>query len=171
MKRQYNILKVTLAVLVTGMASSSINADVVNGTATASLVAPLSISEDTQMNFGTVSGGPDVGTVVLATDNSRTTSGDAQIVEPGGVAGVFTITGEALQTVIISFTDGTLVGPGNAMAVNTFTDSLTTAGTAVLTAATEIMRVGATLNVGAGQLAGSYTTTGGTPYTITVNYQ
>jgi hypothetical protein len=77
---------------------------------------------------------------------------------------------------MISFTDGQLVGPAGSapMTVDTFTDNLTNGaggGTVTLLTASVLMAVGATLNVGAGQVAGSYTTTGGTPYTITVNYQ
>lgn len=176
MKQQYKNLKATLAVLVTGVATTSINADVEQGTATAFLVAPLSIAQNTPMDFGTVAGGPTAGTVELATNNVRNTTGDAQIIGNDGEAGVFTITGASGQTVNISFTNGQLVGPpGSApMAVDTFTDDLTGGaggGTVILPAASVTMLVGATLQVGADQQLGSYTTTGGTPYTVTVNYQ
>jgi hypothetical protein len=59
-------------------------------------------------------------------------------------------------------------GGGNSMTVNTFTDN--SSGT--LPAATETFQVGATLNVGINQAAGAYSTAnaGGTPYTITANY-
>jgi hypothetical protein len=52
------------------------------------------------------------------------------------------------------------------MTVNTFTSTPTPTGT--LTGGTETLRVGATLNVGASQPAGTYVS--GTPFTVTVNY-
>ena len=53
------------------------------------------------------------------------------------------------------------------MVVNAFTSS-TLSGTATLTGGTDVLTVGATLNVGAAQPAGTYTSATG--FTVTVNY-
>jgi hypothetical protein len=52
------------------------------------------------------------------------------------------------------------------MTVNAFTS--TPSGTGALTAGSQILKVGATLNVGAGQVAGTYTNATGFP--VIVNY-
>ncbi len=52
------------------------------------------------------------------------------------------------------------------MTVDTWTSSPTPTGT--LTGGTETLTVGATLNVGASQAAGTYIS--GTPFDVTVNY-
>jgi hypothetical protein len=52
------------------------------------------------------------------------------------------------------------------MTVTTFTSD--PAGTGTLTGGSEVVNVGATLNVSAGQPAGTYVS--GTPFDVTVNY-
>ncbi len=56
------------------------------------------------------------------------------------------------------------------MTVTAFTSD--PSGTGTLTGGTQTLTVGGTLNVNAGQAAGTYSTasSGGTPLTITVNY-
>ena len=169
MKTQIKLLTLGAAITVSGFMASA-NAAGTNGTATATLIVPLSITEATPMNFGTVAGGTAVGTVVLDLADGRTETGDAQQLGTDGVTAVFDIVGDAAQTYALTFTDGSLVGPGVAMTVDTFTvpgtlPALAGAGVSVP------LSVGATLTVGAGQLAGAYSTGGGgTAYTITVNY-
>jgi hypothetical protein len=167
----FNLLpRLGLAVTLTALTITVANADQIDGTATATVIAPLSIVEDTAMDFGSISGGPAIGTVIMDATGSRTATGDAQIIAASaGTAGAFTITGESGQAYSISYTDGTLSnGSGQTMTVDTFTDN--SAGT--LAAAIESFSAGATLNVGVNQLSGAYSTAfgGGSPYTITVNY-
>jgi hypothetical protein len=52
------------------------------------------------------------------------------------------------------------------MIVNTFQSS--PSGTGTLTGGSEVLTVGATLNVTGGQVAGTYTSS--TPFDVTVNY-
>ncbi len=137
----------------------------------ATSLVPLSIAETLSMDFGTVAAGPALGTIILSTGNSRTITGDAQIfpAEPGTAAS-FQISGEPNQTYSLSFGNGTLENAaGQQMLVNSFTDN----GTSTVPA-TGIgnFDVGASLNIGANQPSGIYTTGigGGTPYSITINY-
>ena len=123
------------------------------------------------MDFGTISGGSSPGSVVLDVSNGRVATGDAQLLASGpGTAATFELTGEPSETYSISFSNGTLAnGSGQTMTVNSFTHngSGTIPGSGV-----EQFEVGATLNLGSNQAAGSYSTAngGGSPYTVTINY-
>jgi len=167
----FNLLtRLGLAAALTTLTITVANADTIDGTAIATVIAPLSIVEDSTMNFGSLSGGPLLGTVILNVSGGRTTTGDAQILGAGaGSAAAFTITGASGQAYSLSYTAGTLSdGSGNTMAVDTFTDD----ASGSLTGATESFAAGATLHVGVDQTAGAYSTAagGGSAYSITVNY-
>ena len=142
-----------------------------DSTATATAIVPLVITQTVPMDFGTVAGGPQPGTVILNTSGGRATSGDGQILASGaGVPATFQITGQGGQAYSISYTIGVLddAGSGMPMTVDTFTD---TSSGSIPAGGTETINVGATLNINANQAAGSYSTaTGGTPYTVTINY-
>lgn len=160
-------LVVTMAGLSTGLQAAS-----VSGTATARVVTPISISQNTPMNFGDVAVGTGGGTVVLLTDDSRSVTGDAEALSTTtGTAAIFDVTGFSGATYAISYTAGTLSdGGGNTMTVNAFTDD--TAGSGTLILGSDQFVVGATLNINGGQATGTYSTgnAGGTAYTVTVNY-
>lgn len=142
-----------------------------NTTVSATSIVPLSIAETASMDFGTIAAGPVPGTVILGVGNSRTATGDVQLLAAGpGSAATFQLTGEPNQTYALTFGDGILANAGGQqMSVTTFTDN--SAGT-IPAAGADSFRVGATLNVGSGQQAGYYSTTNGSgsPYTVTINY-
>ena len=133
---------------------------------------PISILKNTDMNFGTMAASSGGGAVVLSPYGSRIASGG--IILPsltGNVsAAQFTVTGEPGYTYAITLpADFTLyesgVGPAF-MVVNAFTRTPSATGT--LTAGSQIVYVGATLNVGASQVAGLYENTTG--FAVIVNY-
>jgi len=133
---------------------------------------PISISKNTDMNFGTITVSSSGGTVVLSASGSRTASGGVILPSFTGTvtAAQFTVTGMPTYTYAITLpANFTLsesgVGPAS-MVVNAFTS--TPSATGILTAGTQTVIVGATLNVGASQTAGSYTNTTG--FQVTVNY-
>lgn len=133
---------------------------------------PISISKNTDMNFGTIAVSSGGGTVVLPASGSRTPSGGVMLPSFTGTvtAAQFTVTGEPGYTYAITLpADFTLyesgVGPAS-MVVNAFTSTPSATGT--LTAGTETVLVGATLNVVASQAAGSYTNATG--FEVIVNY-
>lgn len=143
----------------------------VSGTASATSFTPLSIIETIPMNFGTIAGGAIAGTVVLDTSGGRTPTGDIQVLASGpGNAASFQVSGEPNQAYTLVYGDGVLANAsGQQIGLSAFTDnsSGTIPGTGSAT-----FQVGATLNVGASQPVGLYSTAngGGSPYTVTINY-
>lgn len=137
--------------------------------ATATIVAPIAIADGTDLMFGNIITDGSVGTVVIAPDGVRTATGGARFSStlPGTFgASSFVVTGEGNSTYAITLpADGTisLAGPATSTAM-TLSNFTSVGGT--LTAGTETLTVGATLNVGATQLPGAYAGT----YTVTVSY-
>lgn len=134
-------------------------------------IVPLTIAELTPMSFGTIAGGPVSGTVILGADNSRIATGDAQLLASGpGSAATFQLTGEPNLSYSITFSDGVLANAGGQqMTATTFTHN----GAGIIPGGgSENFQVGATLNVGSNQASGTYSTSngGGTPFTVTINY-
>ncbi len=149
--------------------SSNAQAADATATATATVATAIGIAKTVDMSFGTIGGGATTGTVILATDGSRTTSGGTIILAGGpGAAASFNVTGEGSNTYSITLPASTsLTGPGPAMTANTFVSLPATTGT--LTAGAQTLLVGATLAVddSATQTAGVYTSAA---FTVTVNY-
>ena len=159
------VLAATVAAL--GGFSTQVLAASTTGNAQATIVTPIAIAETQGMNFGSI--GPDTAasTVVLDTAGG-VTSGTAQLVPgSGAAAGIFAVTGEATYTYAITLpASATLTSGANTMTVDTWSTT-TGSGTATLDGTgNDTVNVGATLHVGGGQAAGTYTGT----YTITVDY-
>jgi hypothetical protein len=143
----------------------------VSGTASATSFVPLTISELIAMDFGTVAGSPQAGAVVLDTNGSRFTTGGARVITSSAAnAASFQVLGEPNQVYSLAFSDGTLANAtGQLINLTSFTDNSLGA---ISASGDETFEVGATLNVGANQPEGVYSTSapGGIPYTITINY-
>ena len=167
------LLVIGAAAALAAQYGSAVYAAQEDGTATALVIEPLTITEDTAMNFGTVAGGENADTIVLGTDGSRTVTGtDAQIIAAGpGNAGQFTVTGEPGQAYSITFSASATMenAAGDSMTVDTFTNNNPSP---IDGGGSDTLLVGGRLNVGANQPAGAYSTAtgGGSPYTVTVNY-
>ena len=136
----------------------------VNGAASVVILSVISASQTQAMNFGTVLPGAAAGVVTLssagaATSPTLTTSGTA-------TAGRFTITAQGSTVLNITFGDGTVTNGSDSMAINNFTSSSTPASNTTDASGNLTLDVGADLNVGANQAAGTYTGT----YTVTVSY-
>jgi len=145
--------------------------------AEATIVTPISIVKDVDMNFGNVAvQAATGGTVVLATDGTRLPGGAGGVTLPivtGTVsAASFTVSGTAgyAYNVTLPSPSVTLTrsSGGQTMTASNFTSDPTT-NTGVLDATTgnQTLNVGATLNVAAGQVAGVYTCAS---FDVTVNY-
>lgn len=136
----------------------------------ATIIAPISIVKDVDMDFGNVAVSPTLsGTVVLSPNSSRVQTGGVTLpVTTGTVsAAQFTVNGESGTTYSISLPASVVLSNGaNTMNVNSFTSTPTPTGT--LTGGTEVILVGATLNVAAAQAAGLYTNP--SDLVVTVNY-
>ncbi len=134
------------------------------GNASATIQQAISITEDTAMDFGIIAVDGSGGTVTIS--SAGAVSGPAGYTFSGSpAAGTFTASGDASTAVTISFTAGSLTGPGTAMTLNNFTHDAgvtpTTDGVGDLT-----FNVGGDLVVNAAQASGAYSGT----YTVTVNY-
>ena len=134
--------------------------DTESTTATATIVGPLALTKVSDMNFGIIAVNATAGTVILATDATRTTTGGAALVpSPTVLAASFTVAGEASRTFSITLpADGvvTLLGGGPAMPVNSFNHNLGV-NPALNAAGSAAFAVGATLSVAASQAPGAYT--------------
>jgi len=143
-----------------------------NSTATATALTPISILETVTMDFGTVAGGTNAGTVIMNTAGARSVTGDGQFITTGpGLPGSFQITGEPNVTYAVLITGPAILenAGGQQITANAFTNNSlgTLPGTGI-----ETFQVGATLNLGPLQSAGTYSTvTGaGAAFVVTVNY-
>jgi hypothetical protein len=169
MKTMKKLLCVASALVFSAGAFAQVNA---TADASATIIAPITITWVADMNFGNVAPSGVAGTVDLATDASRTATNCT--VYGGAAAGTvtaaeFTVGGTAGMTYSITLPGAatTISGPGLDMTVDTWISNPTPTGT-IGGGGTQTLLVGATLNVGASQTAGSYTS--GTPFTVTVNY-
>lgn len=171
-----NITKIfALAVVVLGFSSTSFAQTPVGVTTTAStsatIITPIAITKTTDMNFGTIAVSASGGTVVLAVDNNRTTTGGVTLPNIAGTvtAAKFHVTGLEGSTYSISLPGApiTLVdGASHSMAVGTFVSTPTPTG--LLGGSGQDINVGATISVAAGQTAGLYTNA--SDLAVTVNY-
>ena len=141
-------------------------------TGTATIISPITITKNVDMNFGNVAVQALTGGTVLlspsATPTRTATSGVSLPATMGTVsAAKFTVTGTAnftyaigLQTAAVAFTGSTT------MTIDTFTSL--PSGSSIITTGDNIIYVGALLHVGAGETAGTYLSA--SPFTVMVNY-
>lgn len=176
------ILLATGAAILTLAAMSNIhkaNAVTDTGDIDAVIVAPIVLDCTVQaLNFGTVSAGAALGTVVMDTTGSRTfTGGTTGVGADVGTEGTCDLSGDIGYLADISISGAASVtGPGPAMTVDTFTFDYELSGEvaaplngATLAAAASPLSVGATLHVAddATQTPGVYAGT----FTVEVLYQ
>jgi uncharacterized protein DUF4402 len=127
----------------------------------------ITLTENTALSFGTIGVVAGGGTVTLGTSGSRTAPAGF-FLSGATAAGQFTASATSSAkncAVVVSFTAGSLTGPGNAMTINNFTNNAGASPT--LNASGNLtFKVGADLIIGANQAGGSYSGT----YTVTVIY-
>lgn len=140
----------------------------VNGTADAVVVAPLTITENFTMDFGTIAPHLTIADVIVmdVAGARNATLGNAQTIGGVGTPAEFTVSGDTAQTFALTYGNGLLTSGANSMAVTSFTDT----STGALGSGSETFKVGATISVGINQAVGTYTTAPGDEYTVTVNY-
>jgi hypothetical protein len=153
-----------------GFATISFGQVSATATATGIIVTPIGITNAVNMNFGNVAVSSTAGTVVLAPAGTRTSTGGITLPAITGTvtAAQFTVTGAAnySYTITLPTTATTVTSGANSMTVNTFTS--TPASGTLSSGGAQTVFVGATLNVGGSQVAGTYLSP--TPFTVTVNY-
>lgn len=157
------ITKFALGFALLFAATAAFAADV-TGTATVVVLDPIAISETQALNFGNISPTGTAGTVAISTTGTRTNS-NVDLLGGSPTQAIFAVTGAGNASFSVSLPSSvTLTGP-ETITVDTFVHDA--GGSPALSSGTATVNVGATLNVGASQAAGTYTGT----YNISVNYQ
>jgi hypothetical protein len=128
-------------------------------TASAQIVVPITISKSSDLNFGSIVRSVAGGTVELAPGGTVTPTGVTMFTGSASIAtsaAAYTIAGEAGNAYIITLPVNNAVvlndGAGNSMKLTAFIHN----ATGTFGASPETFQVGATLNVGANQVAGNY---------------
>jgi hypothetical protein len=162
LKKQTKMKNISKVLATAAIAIAFSNSTFAQATATASasatIITPITIVKNIDMNFGNVAVSASLaGTVVLAPAGTRSTGG----------AGA--VSGQASYTYAITLPSTATLSDGasHTMTVNTFTSTPATTGT-LSSGGTQDLKVGATLNVTAGQAANTYTNSTAVP--VTVNY-
>ncbi len=118
------------------------------------LLVPISISSSANMNFGTMVPTGTAGTVIVTPAGGRTCSADVDCIGGFPSAASFNVTGGGNNTYSITLpSSATLTSGGDTMTVDTFTHDA--GGAPTLVGGSDTFNVGATLNVGATQVAGT----------------
>jgi uncharacterized protein DUF4402 len=171
-----NISKVfATAAIVIAFSNNSFAQASATASTSATIITPITIVKNTDMNFGNIAVSASVsGTVVLAPAGTRTTGGSGGVTLPsttGTVAGAdYTVSGQASYTYAITLPTTTVTlsdGSGHTMNLATFTSFPSATGT-LSGSGSQDLKVGATLSVASAQTPGTYTNSTGVP--VTVNY-
>ncbi|MDX1543198.1 MAG: DUF4402 domain-containing protein [Christiangramia sp.] len=136
-------------------------------TASVTVIEPIEIHTTSEMNFASIDA-RNGGTVILKPDNTRTGIGDVFLGDASGVsAAAFEINGQSGYSFNLSLPEGAfiLVNDKENIIIKDFTSDLKTRN---LVAGTQIVRLGATLEISSNQGPGVYSSP--TPIEITVNY-
>ena len=170
MKKINSLLMIIMIAVTTGaMAQVSATAS-----SSATIVAPIGITNTADLNFGNVATNGTAGTVILAPNGGLTISGQGASLPTIGAgensAAAFEVTGQGVYTYSIVLPSEVVLtdGESNTMTVDNFVSNSLNIGIGVLILGEQTINVGATLNVGANQQAGTYTNS--TDLTVTVNY-
>lgn len=170
------ISKLLTAAFILALGNNAFGQANTNASASATIVAPISIQKTENLQFGSAAAGTG-GTVIIDPDGSRSKSGNVTLVNIGDVsAAAFTVEGDAGREYVLTLpTDPiviTLAGGGDDMSIDGFASSLTGRGTlsgslsTTGTTGTQDITVGATLHVKSGQTPGAYSGT----FNVSVNY-
>ena len=144
-------------------------------TAKAEILSAISINPGTTLEFGGIASPTAAGTVIVATTGVRTQGVDANV--PLLITGIlptaatYTVGGTKSTFYTIGLPNDdqvtlTCSTGGTAMRVTSFVCSYSTNTSKLSSSGTDNFSVGATLNVGASQIAGTYTG----PFDVTVAY-
>ena len=165
---------VTVSLVFSATASAQVSA---NAPTTATIVKPIGITKNTDMHFGNVAVSSTAGTVLMTASLTPTRTASGGVTLPKTASGTptaakFTVTGQGTYTYEITVPETAFTldedGEGtDTMTVDAFTSTPSATGT-LAADGTEIVYVGATLNVKASQVAGAYSNATG--FVVTVNY-
>ncbi|NTU68594.1 MAG: DUF4402 domain-containing protein [Chlorobiaceae bacterium] len=157
MKKKILALSCMAALLVFGSEAKA--GDSATADASAVITTPLSVSKSRDLTFGTIAPGTSAGTVTIGTGSSadRSATGGVQLVTSTHASAAFTVTGltGATYSVSVPVSANLSDGASHSMTVSGFTTDHS-AGTTLPATGGDPFTVGGTLNVAAGQAAGTY---------------
>lgn len=138
----------------------------------ATVITPISIVKNADLNFGNVVPSGTAGTVIISTAGVQSFTGGALAFandDGSPTAASFTVSGEEDATYSIALTNATITVTNgtNSMTVGTFVTSPSSPG--VLTSGSQTVTIGATLSVAAGQAAGLYQNASSLEITVAYN--
>ena len=160
----------TLSVAIFAFSTISFGQATGTAQAAANIVTPISITKNVDLNFGNIAAAGTAFTVVLDEESGLRTSnggtGTLPSVTGTVTAAQFTVSGLSGATYAVTLPSSIIItyGGTNEMTVNGFESNSNS--TYTLTEGSDTFNVGATLNVGANQVAGAYTGN----FNVTVNY-
>jgi hypothetical protein len=133
-----------------------------NTDAFANIVNPITISETRSLHFGTMSVSSSAGTCILAPAGTRTQTGGVTLTNftPTATSAAYSVSGAAsiAYNITLPSTSVTVTRSGGSqtMTITAFTSNKTGNASILSGTGTDSFAVGATLNVGASQVAGLY---------------
>ena len=167
-----------IAILFSGVSvmASAQNTATQSATASAKIVAPITLTKTTDLRFGTIATSSASGTVLVEpTAGATATASDGATMVASSLANtgpaVFTITGESDQKFSLNVKTGDVITLSNSngsktmdvtLAIPDFTETKNT-----LTGGTRSLIIGGSLAVGANQVSGAYSKT----FDVTVAYE
>lgn len=135
-------------------------------TASATIVTPISISSDRNLSFGNILAAATAGTVQITPAGVRSATTVSLPAITGTVTTAqFVISGTSGMTYSVTLPASISISDGSSHTMTV--DSFQHNASGTLPAATETFQVGATLQVGANQVAGNY---GPGSFSVSVNY-
>jgi len=158
--------KFIAAIGATMVLAASAGAQTVQSSAGARIVAPLQVSNQTALYFGTIAPSVDSADTVLVAASGARTCGDAlTCLTSDHTAAAFQVTGDPNRSYTIELPTSIDISSGDdSMTVDNFAGSK---ASGTLVAGQDSFAVGGRLNVGANQASGEYTGA----FTVSVNYQ
>ena len=161
-----NVLKAVIAgslVASLGMGATAAQAATATATAKAKILRQVTVTNTTDLQFGTIVSGTASSTVVVSSTGART-CGTGLVCSSTSTAANFDVTGTSGQVVTVSVPASVTLSSGT----NSMTASLASSNSSLTLAANAgSFSVGGTLSVGANQADGDYSGT----FAATVDYQ
>lgn len=171
-----NLIAIFAGLFLMTIAIENVNAQasaVTSAQTSAYIVTPIAITKNVDLVFGNIVPTAALGTVVITPAGDRSFTGGAlSFANSTGnpTAAEFTVMGEVNATYSIALTNASFVvknADDVEMTVNNIVTTPTPTGN--LTGGTQVIKVGATLNVAANQAPGLYTSTNALEITVAYN--
>jgi len=159
------IWKIASLAATAALMSTSASAAEATGSAGATIIAPLAISNTAGLNFGTVAPGSESATVTLGSDGTRTCAAALTCLDENHQAAAFAVTGQSGYSYNITVPASVTMSDGGSNSMTATLSGSKSSGT--ITDGTDSFTVGGVLTVAGSQAAGSYTGS----FTVEVAYQ